>query len=447
MSDDKKFSWTALDPATGQRKSGNMEATGPSDVTRTLTESGLYPIKVEEQRKSLATLEIGTSKENKPAVLKSDQVVAFARMLYLLTRAGLALPKALKILGEDAPPAVTKMCTDLSEKVLAGQPLSRAMEAYPKAFDEVFRAYVAAGEQTGNMEDALFRLARMLDKGHQLRLKIKAVTAYPKMVSYAILVMTWGIMQFLVPRFDQIYTDLGQPLPAPTQFLVNLSKSMSPIGFKLGIPPTLIPEGKTLLNAPINFTSPILWLLVAFFAFKRWKRNNAEDLDKMTKLDKFKFRMPIMGKLGKYNMMYRWSATMAGALSAGLQTYQALELAGRTAGSAWISKVTLGLQEAIRSGRTLSSELNKHPDLFSAQIRAMAATGEESGDAAEVFENVSRTLEDEIEAMVATLGAKIEVALLLLMGVVVGSLLVVLYLPILNLSSAAGKGLSEDGGH
>jgi len=150
-----------------------------------------------------------------------------------------------------------------------------------------------------------------------------------------------------------------------------------------------------------------------------------------------------MGKLLKYNMTYRWSATMAGAMSAGLQAQDALGLAGRTAGSPWMKLVTIGLQDAIRSGRTLSSELAKHPDLFSAQLRAMAATGEEAGEQAEMFENVAFTLSDEIEAMIATLGAKIEVLLLMVMGAVVGGLLVVLYMPILNLTQAASKGLGE----
>jgi type II secretory pathway component PulF len=117
-----------------------------------------------------------------------------------------------------------------------------------------------------------------------------------------------------------------------------------------------------------------------------------------------------------------------------------LEIAGKTSGSAWVKLVSDELMDAVRAGRPLSAELGKHPDLFSAQLRAMAATGEEAGEAAEMFNNVAVALEDELETLVATLGAKLEVALLMVMGAVVGSLLVVLYLPILNLTKVAGNG-------
>ena len=102
------------------------------------------------------------------------------------------------------------------------------------------------------------------------------------------------------------------------------------------------------------------------------------------------------------------------------------------------------MQEAVRAGRQLSTELLKHPDLFNAQLRAMAATGEEAGEAAEMFQGVADALEDELETLVATLGARLEVVLLCVMGAVVGGLLVVLYLPILGLSKVAGKGYGAD---
>lgn len=446
MKSDQKYQWEAVDPsapAKKQRKKGTMYAFQESEVSSSLQADGLIPISVKAHKSSFSNFELTPSEDSKVAKLANDQVVAFARMFYLLLRSGLTQPKALVILGEDAPIPIQKMCRDLSERMLAGQPLSEAMEAYPKAFDDVFKGYVSAGEATGNMVDAMQRLAKMLDNGYQLRLKVKAVTAYPKMVSYAILVMTWGIMTFLVPRFGAIYSDLGQELPAPTRILISASSYMSPIHVNWGIPPDFTPEPHSLLTAPINFLSPVFWILALVFGFKKWKKNNSENLELMTKLDKWKFKIPVMGKLLKYNMTYRWSATMAGAMSAGLQAQDALGLAGRTAGSPWMKLVTIGLQDAIRSGRTLSSELAKHPDLFSAQLRAMAATGEEAGEQAEMFENVAFTLSDEIEAMIATLGAKIEVLLLMVMGAVVGGLLVVLYMPILNLTQAASKGLGE----
>lgn len=443
------FSYVAVS-YEGDRKKGRMDAMSAHEVAAALQAEGLIPLEVEEFRATLANINITTPKEDRPIRLGPPEVVTFARQLFLLIRAGLALPRSLEVLGEDADDVrFTKMCSDLSSKVISGVPLSKAMEAYPGSFDEIFRAYVAAGEVTGNMEESLSRLSRMLDKSNQLRLKIKAVTAYPKMVSYAIFAIVVGILLFLVPAFAKIYADMGAQLPLPTRILVFVSSILSPIHveFRLGLPPVWVQDGRNLLTSPINFLSPTMWVMAAWFGFRRWRRSRIDDVELGMLFEKIKFGVPVLGKLWKYQVLYRWSSTMSGAIASGLSTYVALDLAGRTSGSFWVQHVSEELKEAVRVGRPLSSEMAKHKDLFSPQLRAMAATGEEAGEPAEMFNNVALTLEDELEAMVAVLGARLEVFLLIFMGAVVGGLVVVLYLPIFNLSNAAmdGYGQSIDG--
>jgi type IV pilus assembly protein PilC len=439
------YKYSAIAP-DGTRKKGKLEAPSQSDAIDSLQSEGLIPISVTIVKNSSWNISITRAKTDYDLKLKQDEILVLTRQLYLLLRAGLSIHRAVLVVGEENEnPVYVRMCQDLSAKVLSGMPLSKAMSLYPKVFDEVYCAYVAAGESTGDIEKAMERLARVLEQSHQLRLKVKAVTAYPKMVSIAIGFLVYGILAFLVPMYGKIYQGFGKPLPGPTQFLVDLSSSIAPFHINFGImPPSIdfMPGDRSILTAPFNFASPMFWILVMIFAWKTFRKRTADDLAIGTRIDKIRYRMPMLGLLWKYTMLYRWSTTMAGSLHAGLQTYAALEISGRTAGSKWVESVTIELKEAVRAGRSLATELGKHPALFNAQLRAMAATGEEAGESAEMFANVAEALEDELDAMVATLGARLEVALLMVMGAVVGSLLVVLYLPILNLTKVAGDGYS-----
>jgi type IV pilus assembly protein PilC len=444
MADDlmRTYSYTAV-TANGDRKKGKMDADSPTVVIQSLQGEGLIPINVVEASSSILQLNITRPKTERDYKMKSEPLLIFTRQLYLLLRAGLSVHRSMTVIGADNDDALyTRMCNDISERVLAGTALSKAMALYPRSFNEVYCAYIAAGEQTGDMERSVERLAKVLEQAHSLRLKVKAVTAYPKLVSIAVMGLVYGILTFLVPMYAKIYAGFGQNLPGPTQFLVDLSHIIAPFHVNIGIlPPHIgLQKGRSLLTSPINFQSPIFWILAAVIGWMYFRRRTKDDLVLGTRIERVKFSLPMLGKMWKYSVLYRWSSTMAGSLDAGLQTFASLEIAGNTAGSAWVSNVSKDLMEAVRAGRPLSQELGKHPDLFNAQLRAMASTGEEAGEAAEMFANVAAALEDELDAMVATLGARLEVALLMVMGAVVGSLLVVLYLPILNLTKVAGNG-------
>jgi type IV pilus assembly protein PilC len=442
------FSYEAIN-GDGKLKKGKIPAASAADAIAALQHDGLIPVTVAPFVRGIGNIDIIKPKEERPLKLKLPKVATFARQLYLLLRAGLPLARALVVIGEDHDDIrYTRMCTQLSERTLAGVPLSKAMEEFPGCFDSVFRAYISAGEATGNMEEALFRLSRMLEKANQLRLKVKAVTAYPKLVSIVIFLVVMLIMLFLVPMYGRIYDGFGQKLPAPTRALLSVSQHMSP--FHVQIEPLnppfitdLIPGDHSLLTAPINLLSPLLWLLGGLLFWRWYHKRHADDIELGTFVDRVKYRLPVLGKLWKTAMLHRWSSTLAGGLSAGLQLHAALDVAAEASGSMWVKAITVDLKDAVQAGRPLSKQLALHKDLFDARLRAMASTGEEAGEPAEMFNNVALTLEDELDAMVAVLGAQIEVVLLVLMGVVVGSLLVVLYLPIFGLTDAASKGYEQ----
>ena len=420
------FKYTAISPL-GQRVTSTMISPDRSTVSRALVGDGWTPLSIEEQKSQGLNLDLNAL-FGSGIKFKRQELADFARALQQLIRAGLPQARAMASLGEEQRPARAKLCSQVAEKLTSGIALSKALAEFPTVFDEVFISYVAAGEETGTLSESLDRLAGALERKATLHTKIKAVTAYPKMVSSAVAVIVVGILVFLVPQFTKIYAGFHAQLPAPTLALIHLSHLMNPITTIHGIP-------------FISFQSPITLGFIGICGFKYWIKVNVDNLELGAKLDKIRYRMPIFGKLNRKIDLYQWASNLSGALAAGLQQTPAINLAARASGSPWHRLVAVQLGEDVRTGRKLSEALSDHTDLYPPNVRAMVSTGEAAGELPAMLENVAKTINTEIDGVIAGLSAKIEVGLLLVLGTVVGSILAVLYLPILNLSSVAGNSL------
>jgi type IV pilus assembly protein PilC len=410
------FQYEAITPA-GSRIKGSkarMQAYNMEMVRRELMDQGFIPISIfQVQDKGLNRDLTGKTSVK----MKTPELAGFTRQLHELLRAGVSAPRAISSLAEEAPsPKLQEMCLDLANRLSAGSSLAEAFAAYPRAFNEVYRAYLASGERTGAIVEATTRLAKVLERQAKMRSKVISVITYPALIGGVISVIVVGILVFLVPRFEAIYASFEAPLPRPTQILVSLSRKMP---FILGI-------GS-----------------VAIFVATRQIRKTADKIPSFgIRLDKIRFKLPIAGKLFHRAALYRWSTTLAGSLEAGLPQSQALEIAGDASGSRWIKAVTAGFVEGITTGRPLSSMIGEPGWLFPAQVRTMISTGETSGELPRLLESSSESLDSEIDAMVASMGAKVEVLLLLFLGGSVGGMLIVLYLPIITLASTVGNNLS-----
>jgi len=432
----REFFWTGVLSDGTKVKNEKVVALSREQVLNSLVAEGAYPTKISSGGGMNMSMNLGGGS----AKLKVKARAEFARRLYQLLRAGVPVSRAIESLGEEAKDEIVLMCNDLSESVSAGIPLAEAMAGYPKAFDEIFCAYVAVGEQSGTLLVSLERLSILLAQRAAMQTKIRGVMAYPVMVGGTIGILTAAILLFLVPRFVDIYASFGADLPAPTLMVVALSKNILPLTtmgtteawMTLGIP-----------AFPIAF-NPVSITSLFFFAFLGWKlfrRQTSDDPKVNIFLNKIIFKMPMFGKLVFKSALYRWTSTLSGSLTAGVQAPNALEMASDAASSAWIESLTPGLVDATRSGRTMGSEMGKSPDVFPVNIRTMVSTGEATGDLTSMLDSVTTVLQEEIDGQVEGLSAKIEVLLLLVLGGVVGGLLMVLYLPILQLASSASDGL------
>jgi len=489
----RTFDYVAVS-ASGARHKGKMQAGSAAAVSSALQADGWLPLSVSEASNVGMNMDLTAlfGRGEKAVKLNVGESATFFRQTAELLRAGVAMTFILQALGQEASPKIRKICDGLSEGLNAGVPLSEAMLAFPDAFDKVTRAYVASGEASGTLPETMARLAVSMEKRNDLRLKIKAVTAYPKMVGFAISGIVFAILKFMVPMYEDIYASFQSDLPAPTRVLVTISENLVPIGLKSTFPyPFFVSDevdwsplglvgrvffmlffvvglesvrnrrGKdakrtrtivkwafvsfvTVFAGNYRFipTSALVWgvLLGIFVAVRLFVATGDKNPERARLVDRIRFRLPVFGGINRLNAVFQWATTLGGALASGVALTRALILAGETAGSRWHASLAEPLQAAVMGGRPLSEALADHSDLYPATLRAMVTTGEATGDLPTMFANIAHSAEVEVDAMVAGLSAKVEVLLLVVMGVVVGGLLVSLYLPIINLATAAGGG-------
>lgn len=434
-----------------------MTAPSSGAVSSALIQEGWVPLSVEHIPQTAWNLDVGAWRKNRPIKLPSEQIALFARQLYQLLQAGVPIARAVASLGEEEVGKFHEMTEDISTKTAGGMPLSQAMSNYPGCFDDVFISYIEAGEQTGTIRDTVNRLAHMLEKRVTLNKKIRSVTAYPKFVSIAIALIVTGILMFMVPMYANIYKSFGAQLPLPTRILVSISHVIVPIHFlhtfglnMFGVRvgpniPSISLFGHSMPFPPIPFPnplSPIAWIIVAILAVRYFLDRTKDDPRIGTRVDRIRFRLPLFGQLMAKLSMYRWASTLAGALASGINMQPALDLAAKASGSRWQRAIVGGLKENVRGGRQLSDGLAENRDLFPPNLRSMVSTGEQAGEVDTMLESVATAMDDEIETIISSLAAKIEVALIIVMGAVVGAILIALYLPILHLALVAAHGLS-----
>lgn len=398
----KTFSYTALDP-TGNRIQRTIRAESEQAVISTLHSRGLFPLEVKEKKVKFVDIQL-TGKRLKGAALAD-----FTRQLYALVNAGIPIVESIRSVARSTKNAEhQKMLLDLADKVQEGYPLSQALSRHSRSFDATYVAYIEAGEATGNMRESMERLAISLDKKVKLRRRVRSAMTYPVLVTSMITLIVSAILIFLVPQFESLYAGLGGDLPGPTKLLMNASRAMVRFWY-----------------LPVLLIGGLVYFL----------RSTKENIEIGMKLDKLRFKIPMLGKLFSKVALFRWAETLSGSLDAGVQSLRAVEIAATASGSRWHRYIAPEISETLRQGRRWVDILPKHSDLYPSNVQTMIETGERTGDLPEMLGRAADTLDDEVENIVSQLADTMEVALLMVMGVVVGAIMIALYLPIFQAST------------
>ena len=399
----KMFDYEALTSA-GKRTKGKVEASSETAAANALRQQGVVPLQIIEAGKGLKR-ELTLPGFGNRVGLKDLAILS--RQFSTMMSSGLSLLRALSILEEQTPkPALNKAVRDVRRDVESGLSLSGAMSKQDKVFPRLMIAMIRAGETGGFLDSALDRIAMNFEKDANLRAKIKSALTYPVIVIAFSLIMVSGVLIFIVPIFEKMFQQLGGKLPLPTAVMVTLSHEMFLI-----VP---IAGGAAAVTT--------VW----------FRRKLHDDYAWRLAFDRFKLRVPVFGMLFTKIAISRFSRNLGTLLSVGVPIMQALDVVGGTTGNAVIGEAMKDVSNAVRDGQPMSAPLVKHP-IFPSMVTQMIEVGEETGQISAMLDKVADFYDHEVEAATEALTSAIEPIMVVVMGGIVGSMVVCLYLPMFTI--------------
>ena len=325
--------------------------------------------------------------------------------------AGLPLVQCLEILSSQQQNQLFKTTlTEVKKNVEGGSTFADALRKHPKIFDDLYVNLVAAGEVGGILDTILNRLAGFMEKAEKLKGKIKGALMYPMVISIIAVVIVGGLLLFVVPIFDGMFKDFGKALPAPTQFVVNLSDALKHYWYII--------------------IGAIAGIVIGLRQF------NATSKGKVI-MDGVKLKLPIFGDLIRKTAVARFTRTMATMMSSGVPILEALEIVAKTAGNKIIEGAIMKTRTALSQGKTLAEPLGESK-VFPSMVVQMIAVGESTGALDAMLSKIADFYEEEVDQAVDTLMSLIEPVFMAFLGVTVGGLIIALYLPIFSLAGAVG---------
>ena len=400
------FKWVGVGP-NGETMRGEMEAmTRQAVITRLRTQRiNPQPDKIKEKGKGFDR-EINIPSFGAP--VKQHDIVIFTRQFATMIDAGLPLVQCLDILSQQSDSKVLcKTIKAVKEEVEAGSTFAAALKKHPKVFSDLYANMVAAGEVGGILDTILNRLASYMEKIVRLKSKIKGAMIYPACIVSAAVLVTGILLVYVIPVFAELFNSFGQALPAPTQFVINLS----------------------------NFTISNFWLIVGGILATIGGFVFTSRTDKgRYYLDKIGLRVPVFGDLIRKTAIARFARTLGTLVSSGVPILDALTITGRTAGNKIIEEAIYATRSSISEGKTIAEPLIESK-VFPPMVCHMIAVGEESGALDEMSGKVATFYEADVDNAVDSMSSLLEPLIMAILGVLVGGLVIAMYLPIFKLGS------------
>lgn len=415
-----RFTYTALD-SLGDEKSGQLDAATPESATAALKAKGLFPTEVNAAA-AVAKASSGAAPSAKqPARVLDTEIwlpfvrpvsakerAVFTRQLGTLLKAGMPLLRGLEVLArQEKNRALKKIVEALADDIRSGGTLSEAMARHAPVFDRLFVNMIKAGEAGGVLDVVLERLAKFQEKSLQLRGKVKAAMVYPLIVMTVAVLILAGLLVFVVPKFKQIFADLlkGAPLPPLTQAVLAASEAVR--------------------SHYLAVAGVLIGAWVAFRAFKRAPRG-------ARLIDGWVVRLPIFGELILKSLVARFARTFGTLLSSGVPILQAITITRDTTGNARVAEALDAVHDRVKAGEPVAKPLES-TQVFPGMVASMIEVGEHTGQLAEMLNKVADIYDDEVDTAVAGLSALIEPLLIVFLAVVVGTIVIALFLPIIRI--------------
>jgi len=404
----RTYEYTLRD-GKGKTVKGRIEASNEGAVATRLRTMGMAPLSIKEVSSTGLQREITIPGFGPKVSLKDLSIMA--RQLATMIVSGLSLLRALTILSEQTESdELKKVLAQVRADVETGSSLSNALARHENIFPPLMLNMIRAGEVGGFLDETLLSVAENFEAEVKLKAKIKSAMTYPVVVFCIAILAVVGMLLFIVPVFEKMFSDLGGELPAPTQFLVFLSGVL-----KVGIIP----------------------LIIAIVIAAAWWRKHKNDYEVRRRVDPMKLKTPIFGNLFKKVAVARFTRNFGTMLSSGVPILQALDIVGETSGNNVIAEAIKEVQASVREGKPLTAPLAQHP-VFPPMVVQMMAVGEDTGALDTMLEKVAEFYDQEVEATTEQLTSMIEPLMIAVLGVIVGGMIIALYMPIFSIFELVG---------
>ncbi|MEO0260620.1 MAG: type II secretion system F family protein [candidate division WOR-3 bacterium] len=381
---------------------GEMQAESQAEVIASLRKRNLIPVAIElKKKKPLLSLEALTLGK-----VSASELALFTKQFGTMLEAGLPLLDALNTQYRQTSNRLLKNAIrEIARDVEGGYTLAESMKKHKKVFSELYVNMVEAGEKGGALGEILARLAEYLEKIADIQRKIKGAMIYPIIVICVMIIAVAALLIFVIPTFADLYKGFGAQLPGLTRLVIGISNFV---------------KGNILL---------ILAILIGIIAlFMGWYRTNSGK----EVLDRIILRIPIIGQLVHKTSLARFARTLSTLLNSGVDLMEAMEITARTTGNRVVQHGIMRARNSIREGSTIARPLEQSR-VFPPLVVQMVAIGEQSGNLDEMLSKVADFYDKEVDAAVEALTTALEPIIMVLLGGIVGTMVIAMYLPIFKL--------------
>ena len=399
------YKYIAIDK-NGKRIEAFHSAESEKNLVSTLSANQLTIVSITEQKKRASIFKKSTK-------IKSDDLILFSRQLATMVNAGLPLVQGLDTLADQMEnPSLKTLIRKLEDDVEGGESFSQALLKHQKVFSEFYVSMIRAGEESGTLDEILNRLATYLENSAKLARKVKSALVYPAVVTVMSILIVMVLILKVVPTFKNIFDAFGGTLPLPTRVLIGTSEIL---------------KDYFLIVAGI--------LAVAFFLLRKYVRTEKGRLQ----FDGLKLRIIIFGSLMKKVALAKFARTLCTLIKSSVPILKALEIVGATSGNKVLEKTLSSVGIGVKEGKTIAEPLSKSR-FFPAMVVKMISVGEKTGALEDMLTKIADFYESEVDAAVDGLTSVIEPVLICFLGIIIGSIVIAMFLPILKMSTLVTEG-------
>lgn len=385
---------------SGEIKKGLLEAESEEAVQEKLKLQMLTPLTIKKQAKQFS-FSFGTG-------VKTADIVIFTRLFATMIDAGLPIVQCLDILSSQAENKnFGKVLGQIKGGVEGGLTLSDSLKKHPKIFDQLFVNLVAAGEVGGILDTILQRLSQYMEKATKLKRRVKGAMTYPIAVLGISAIVVVVLLTQVIPVFEKMFKEFGGgKLPAPTQFVIDISHAM-------------------IANLPYLIVGGIALTIGWRYALSRPKGRRM--------FDQVVLKLPVIGGVIRKVVVARFTRTMGTLLASGVPILEAMEIVGKTAGNVIVQEGLLYTRTKISEGKDMATPLME-TGLMPPMVVQMISVGEQTGALDNMLNKIADFYEEEVDVAVGSMTSLLEPMIMVVLGTVIGGLVLAMYMPVFEMA-------------